>query len=89
MIESQIEFVLQALAGGGTLEVSSTAEQAWTETLDARAESTVWTTGGCDSWYVDPRSGRLTLLWPGFAHEFRAALEEAVLQLTVSNEARS
>jgi hypothetical protein len=25
---------------------------------------TVWQTGGCHSWYQDPRSGRNTVLWP-------------------------
>ena len=79
MIESQIEFVVTALAAGGALEVSPAAEQAWTERLDAAAEGTVWTAGGCESWYVDPRNGRLTLLWPGFAHAFRSALEDAAI----------
>jgi cation diffusion facilitator CzcD-associated flavoprotein CzcO len=86
MIESQIEFVLTALAPGGVREVTADAEDAWTQQLDARAESTVWTTGGCESWYVDPRNGRLTLLWPGFAHDFRGALEHAAA-LLAANEA--
>ncbi len=79
MIESQIEFVMTALAAGGALEVSPAAEQTWTERLDAAAEGTVWTAGGCESWYVDPRNGRLTLLWPGFAHAFRTALADATV----------
>ena len=83
MIESQIEFVLNALAPGGALEVSPAAEDAWTRQLDARAEGTVWTAGGCESWYVDPRNGRLTLLWPGFAHGFRGALAEAAALLAL------
>jgi len=83
MIESQIEFVLNALAPGGALEVSPAAEDAWTRQLDARAEGTVWTAGGCESWYVDPRNGRLTLLWPGFAHDFRGALAEAAALLAL------
>ena len=28
--------------------------------------------GGCHSWYVDPRSGKLTLIWPDYAYDFRA-----------------
>ncbi|CAN5460190.1 NAD(P)/FAD-dependent oxidoreductase [soil metagenome] len=83
MIESQIDFVLEALAVGGALEVSSAAEDAWTQQLDARAEGTVWTAGGCESWYVDPRNGRLALLWPGFAHDFRRALEDAAALLAL------
>jgi cation diffusion facilitator CzcD-associated flavoprotein CzcO len=83
MIESQIDFVLEALAIGGALEVSAAAEQSWTDGLDAQAESTVWTTGGCESWYVDPRNGRLTLLWPGFAHAFQRALADAAVLLAL------
>jgi cation diffusion facilitator CzcD-associated flavoprotein CzcO len=83
MIESQIDFVMKVLAAGGEIEVSAASEQSWTDSLDAQAESTVWTTGGCDSWYVDPRNGRLILLWPGFAHTFRRALEDAAVQLTL------
>jgi len=81
MIESQIDFVLRALAVGDALEVSADAERDWTERLDAQADGTVWTSGGCESWYVDPRNGRLTLLWPGFAHAFRRALEDAAALL--------
>jgi len=31
----------------------------------------VWLDGGCKSWYVDERSGRLTVIWPDFAYSFR------------------
>ena len=31
---------------------------------------TVWTTGGCASWYLDER-GRNTTLWPGSTWRFR------------------
>ena len=31
---------------------------------------TVWTTGGCASWYLDDR-GRNTTLWPGATWRFR------------------
>ena len=31
---------------------------------------TVWTTGGCASWYLDDR-GRNTTLWPGSTWRFR------------------
>lgn len=75
VIEAQIGFVLGALdhleATGGPLEVSATAEAAYTREVDRRAAATVWLQGGCRSWYVDERSGRLTLLWPGRAAEFR------------------
>jgi hypothetical protein len=33
-------------------------------------KDTVWTSGGCSSWYLDA-NGRNTTLWPGFTFEFR------------------
>jgi cation diffusion facilitator CzcD-associated flavoprotein CzcO len=76
MIESQLDYVLGALQFAGeelVLEVSEAAELDYTATIGELAAGTVWTAGGCESWYLDPRNGRLTLLWPDFAHAFRAA----------------
>ncbi|NQX15024.1 NAD(P)/FAD-dependent oxidoreductase [Rathayibacter sp. VKM Ac-2857] len=79
MIESQIEYVLAALehreaAGVDLLEVTAEAEAAALARLDALSADTVWTNGGCESWYVDSASRRLTLLWPDFAFAFREEL---------------
>jgi len=75
MIEAQIGYVLGGLdhldTTGIPLEVSAAAEAAYTHEVDERAAGTVWLRGGCRSWYVDERSGRLTLLWPGRAAEYR------------------
>ncbi|AFA74138.1 FAD-dependent pyridine nucleotide-disulfide oxidoreductase [Gordonia polyisoprenivorans VH2] len=75
MIETQLDYVVGALdhmaeAGVAALEVTADAEAAYTREIDDRSSDTVWLTG-CDSWYVDPESGRLTLLWPGTALSFR------------------
>ncbi|THG33508.1 flavin-containing monooxygenase [Naasia lichenicola] len=86
MIEAQIDHILDALSaladltggamagGGGVLEVTRAAEDDYIAELDAVAGSTVWLRGKCSSWYVDERSGRLTLLWPDFAFAFRRRL---------------
>jgi hypothetical protein len=76
MIETQIEYVLAALQflnsiPESSLEVSAEAEQAYVRAIDAQSAETVWINGGCSSWYVDPTSGRQTLLWPDFAYAFR------------------
>ena len=75
MIEAQLQFVLDALdhlesRGDRVLEATPQAEASYTAALDAAASATVWLTGGCTNWYVDDRSGRLTLLWPGTATAF-------------------
>ncbi|MFD0484907.1 flavin-containing monooxygenase [Kineococcus sp. GCM10028916] len=75
VIESQLGYLLGALDHLGThdrpLEVSRAAQRAYTADVDAMAARSVWLRGGCSSWYVDQRSGRLTLLWPDTAGEFR------------------
>lgn len=75
MIETQVDYVLGALdhlreTGVDSVEVSAAAEAAYTAEIDDLAADTVWLTG-CDSWYLDPESRRLTLLWPGTAASFR------------------
>jgi cation diffusion facilitator CzcD-associated flavoprotein CzcO len=75
VMESQFGYVLGALdhiaATGESLDVSADAERAYTADIDARAAETVWTTGGCSSWYLDASSRRLTLIYPGTAADFR------------------
>ena len=74
--EAQIDYIMGALdfkdeSGLRQLEVSESAEEAYMGRLDRLAEGTVWLTGGCKSWYVDHRNGRLTTLWPEPAYTFR------------------
>ncbi|MBO9577728.1 MAG: NAD(P)/FAD-dependent oxidoreductase [Microbacteriaceae bacterium] len=79
MIEAQLDYVLAALAhrdaadhgAGRPLRPSPVAEAEYTARIDAAAATTVWLIGGCRSWYVDERSGRLTLLWPDSVPAFR------------------
>lgn len=78
MIEEQVGYVVRSLDHrdevGGALRIDPAAEAAYTHEIAAAAASTPWMTGGCRNWYVDERSGRLTLLWPGTVDAFRARL---------------
>jgi cation diffusion facilitator CzcD-associated flavoprotein CzcO len=76
MIEEQAAYVTRVLdgRGGRVLRVDPEAERAYTDEIGRAAASTRWMTGGCRNWYVDERSGRLTLLWPGTVDAFRARL---------------
>ena len=74
MIESQIEFVLQALEHSVRhdvveVEVRPEAEAAYNAEVAARSARTVWQTG-CASWYLDAE-GRNTVLWPDLTFRFR------------------
>ncbi len=82
MAEEQAAYVVRALAERDrrpqlVLRVRPEAEAAYTEEIAAAAASTPWLTGGCRNWYVDARSGRLTLLWPGTVQAFRERLTGA------------
>ncbi|GAA1975555.1 NAD(P)/FAD-dependent oxidoreductase [Microbacterium pumilum] len=81
MIEEQVAYVQRCLEHrdrlGGALRVDPAAEAAYTDEIAAAAASTPWMTGGCRNWYVDERSGRLTLLWPGTVDAFRERLARA------------
>lgn len=76
MVETQIQYIQQAIsfikAELAVLEISTEVEDAFIDSVEERSRGTVWTEGGCASWYVDPRSNRLTTLWPDFMSEFRA-----------------
>ncbi|GAB3351390.1 flavin-containing monooxygenase [Modestobacter lapidis] len=76
MIESQLAYVLDALQtmgdeGLAVLETTPTAMAAYRDLIARRSRGTVWTSGGCRSWYLD-RHGHNTTLWPDFTFRFRA-----------------
>ncbi|MET8448748.1 NAD(P)/FAD-dependent oxidoreductase [Streptomyces sp. NPDC005209] len=78
MIESQLNYMadfvrqLGVLGGRVALDARPGAVQAWNDTVQERMRRTVWSTGGCTSWYLDA-SGRNTTIWPGTTSEFRRA----------------
>ncbi|MFE3938007.1 cyclohexanone monooxygenase, partial [Streptomyces goshikiensis] len=81
MIESQLNYMadylrqLSLLDGAGpggrvALAARPSAVNRWNRQVQARMERTVWSTGGCTSWYLDAQ-GRNTTVWPGTTGEFR------------------
>ena len=75
MIESQINYIADALAtvdreGLRTVEVRRDTQDAFNAGLQRKLAKSVWSTGGCASWYLD-KHGNNTTLWPDFTFEFR------------------
>jgi cation diffusion facilitator CzcD-associated flavoprotein CzcO len=73
MAEAQARYIRQALdhvdrAGAAAIEPKHGAQDAWNDEVQRRMDGTVWTEGGCQSWYIDSK-GRNTTLWPD--HTFR------------------
>jgi len=75
MIESHINYLSSALnymdrAGVARFEVREDVQQKFNEDLQANMKRTIWTNGGCASWYLDA-NGNNTTLWPSFTFVFR------------------
>jgi cation diffusion facilitator CzcD-associated flavoprotein CzcO len=78
MAESQIAYVMDCLRvveerGLETVEVRADVQRAYNEELQEGLKDTVWTAGGCSSWYIDAK-GRCTTIWPDFTWRFRRRL---------------
>ena len=79
MIESQLEHVMLALRamdarGAATIEPRREAQEAYVREIQEQMPGTVWTSGGCASWYLDAK-GINSSLWPTFTFEFRRRLK--------------
>ncbi|TYL51355.1 NAD(P)/FAD-dependent oxidoreductase [Nocardioides sp. BGMRC 2183] len=78
IIESQVRYVVDAARtlrrrGQVAVEPKRATQDAWCARVQDRMDGTVWTTGGCASWYLD-RFGNNTTLWPGQTFTFRRHL---------------
>jgi cation diffusion facilitator CzcD-associated flavoprotein CzcO len=75
MIEAQIEYVMKALdeidaRRLAAVEVRPEAQAAFVGEMNHLAKGTVWTAGGCQSWYLDSH-GNASTIWPDFTFRFR------------------
>jgi cation diffusion facilitator CzcD-associated flavoprotein CzcO len=78
MMESQLQQVIAALrhmrrTGAAAVEPDPDAQERFAALVDAKMTNTVWTSGGCSSWYLD-RDGHNPTIWPGYATGFRLRL---------------
>jgi hypothetical protein len=75
MFESQANYIAGALGYArdhdlDAIEPTAAAQQAFTEDVERLGEGSVWTAGGCTSWYLND-NGRNTNIWPGSTFDFR------------------
>lgn len=73
MIEAQARYMIRCMRLAGRdreVRLRPPAQRTFNTELDAEMDATVWQTGGCTSWYQNPRTGRNTLLWPGTSIAF-------------------
>lgn len=73
MFEAQgryiVDAVRQASQVGSTIEPTPQAQDRFVDDVDELTDGTVWTTGGCSSWYLDA-TGRNSNLWPGATFDY-------------------
>ncbi|WP_433293850.1 flavin-containing monooxygenase [Pseudonocardia sp. CA-142604] len=75
MIESQLNYLLDALRlldenGSVAIDTRRDRQDAFNATVQRRFAGSVWTEGGCASWYLDAH-GRNRVLWPRYTFAFR------------------
>ncbi|GGK47227.1 flavin-containing monooxygenase [Nocardia camponoti] len=80
IIESQLNYVLSALTrmrelNLGTFEVKLAALDDYNAVIKKNMATTVWATGGCQSWFLD-KAGNNSALWPDFSFRFRNQTRE-------------
>ena len=91
IIESQVAYIRDAIRQMrtnrlATVEVKEAPTADFNAGLQKRMKRTVWTTGGCASWYLDDQ-GRNTTLWPHATFTFRRLLSRFDLSAyTVTGE---
>jgi cation diffusion facilitator CzcD-associated flavoprotein CzcO len=95
MVEAQTAYVRQALDyrrrhGVATIEPSEAAQARFLAEVDEGTKGSVWTAGGCASWYLDS-TGRNSTLWPWSVREYRrrlARFDPSELRVTRSRPPR-
>lgn len=75
MVEAQIDHMIKVLKHMhkeqiDIIEPHLSAQKNFVKETEESMQGTVWTAGGCDSWYLD-RTGRNSTLWPGYTFSFR------------------
>ncbi|WP_100641384.1 flavin-containing monooxygenase [Alteromonas facilis] len=75
VIESQMKYIMKAIkivlgSKSNAIEVTRDAEARYTSMVHREMQSTVWHTGGCQSWYKS-KSGKVIAMFPGFSFSYR------------------
>lgn len=69
MAEAQTDYLVGALTvmkkeGLASIDVKPEEQAAFVAQVDAALKSSTFAVGGCSSYYLDDKEGRVTLVWP-------------------------
>jgi cation diffusion facilitator CzcD-associated flavoprotein CzcO len=75
MLESQANYIAETVTyardfGFAAVEPTQAAQQNYDDDVQRLSQGTVWTAGGCQSWYVNEH-GRNVNIWPSSTIDFR------------------
>ena len=73
MIEAQAQYIarlIRAARRSASIEIRREAQDVFDEDMTRRMDQSVWKRGGCQSWFLDKKTGRNTLLWPSYSSHF-------------------
>jgi cation diffusion facilitator CzcD-associated flavoprotein CzcO len=75
MFESQANYIAAAIGYANAHDIASVeptpaAQESFTAEVDRLSAASVWTAGGCKSWYLND-DGRNINLWPGTTFDYR------------------
>lgn len=78
LAEAQIDHIVRCLEhlkrhGVASCEIRADRQDAFNRRLREKEAGTVWTSGGCGSWYLDADGGT-SVIWPGYTWEFERPL---------------
>jgi hypothetical protein len=78
MIEAQVDYLMRALSwrrscGLRAIEPRPDVQARFVAEIDRATVGSVWTAGGCLSWYLDA-TGRNSALWPGSVRAYQRRL---------------
>jgi hypothetical protein len=81
MIEAQVDYIMQIIMTMrqhcvSEVEVVLSQQQSFNKELKDKVVNTVWSAGGCKSWYLN-ENNKNTVLWPGFTQSFISKTKNA------------
>jgi cation diffusion facilitator CzcD-associated flavoprotein CzcO len=85
VMESQFNFILDywkhldGLPEGSLLDVKPAAQQQFNEQIQEQLSTMVWSTGTCQSWYIN-EEGKNPTLWPGHTTTFRKRTKQLQIE---------
>lgn len=75
MVEAQANYIINCMKlvppFARLMELCHSSELRYQEFLAHRLANSIWHSGGCNSWYFDPKTNQNDIIWPASALEYK------------------